>query len=242
MYLQGTGRPGVPMTRSLRSFLRDATHCRLLFIPAALYAINNYLKFVMQLFFKPTSAKMIGNLKVFAIALLLRAVMSRRFSILQWEALFLLVTGISINQLSNCDHGQPFQMTPVAGFVVLGSVTVPSMASVYNEYGFKKDMDTSVHVQNFFLYLYGFLVNAAGMFISLASGSHDTFELFSGLNIWVLCLVAINAAQGVLASFFYKFADTILKKYSSTLATIFTGMPSSYLKACLPCAVCIFCS
>ena len=73
--MQGTDRPGVPMTRSLRSFVRDATHCRLLFIPAALYAVSNYLKFVMQLFFSPTSAKMISNLKVFAIALLMRSVM-----------------------------------------------------------------------------------------------------------------------------------------------------------------------
>ena len=32
--------------------------------------------------------------------------------------------------------------------------------------------------------------------------------------------------QGILASFFYKFADTILKKYSSTIATIFTAVMS----------------
>jgi len=47
--------------------------------------------------------------------------------------------------------------------------------------------------------------------------------LFSGYNRWTLLLVALNAAQGVLSSFFFKFADTILKKYSSTLATILTG-------------------
>jgi hypothetical protein len=32
--------------------------------------------------------------------------------------------------------------------------------------------------------------------------------------------------QGILSSFFYKFADTLLKKYSSTLATIFTALMS----------------
>lgn len=32
--------------------------------------------------------------------------------------------------------------------------------------------------------------------------------------------------QGILSSFFYKFADTILKKYSSTIATIFTAIMS----------------
>jgi hypothetical protein len=38
-----------------------------------------------------------------------------------------------------------------------------------------------------------------------------------------LLLVANNALQGILSSFFFKYADTILKKYSSTVATIFTG-------------------
>jgi hypothetical protein len=195
------------MTHSLRAFFRDASHCRLLFIPAALYAINNYLKFIMQLFFNPTAAKMIGNLKVLAIALLMRTIMRRKFSVIQWEALFLLVAGISINQLSNCNAKQPmFDIMTSAAGVTLATVTVPAMASVYNEYGFKKDMDTSVHVQNFFLYFYGFLVNAAGMAVSAACARHDSPSLFSGLNGWVMVLVAINAAQGILASFFYKFA------------------------------------
>lgn len=52
------------MYRSMRSFVRDARHNKLLAVPAGLYAINNYLKFAMQLYFKPTTAKMLGNLKV----------------------------------------------------------------------------------------------------------------------------------------------------------------------------------
>jgi hypothetical protein len=195
------------MTHSLQAFNREASHCRLLFIPAALYAINNYLKFIMQLFFNPTAAKMIGNLKVLAIALLMRTIMRRRFSVLQWEALFLLVAGISINQLSNCEAKQPiFDMVVPVAIVTLGTVTVPAMASVYNEYGFKRDMDTSVHIQNFFLYLYGFLVNALGMLLSAAFAQQKAKSWFSGMNRWVMVLVAINAAQGILASFFYKFA------------------------------------
>ena len=35
--------------------------------------------------------------------------------------------------------------------------------------------------------------------------------------------------QGILSSFFFKFADTILKKYSSTIATIFTAVMSFVL-------------
>lgn len=85
-------------------------------------------------------------------------------------------------------------------------------------------MDTSVHVQNFFLYLFGFLVNLCGLLVSATvQRGGAVLPQWSQLNVWVWCLIAVNAAQGTLASFFYKFADTILKKYSSTLATIFTG-------------------
>ena len=44
-----------------------------------------------------------------------------------------------------------------------------------------------------------------------------------------MLLVMNNALQGILSSFFFKYADTILKKYSSTLATIVTGIMSAAL-------------
>jgi hypothetical protein len=37
----------------------------------------------------------------------------------------------------------------------VASVTIPSLASVYNEFALKKNFDTSVHLQNFFMYFYG---------------------------------------------------------------------------------------
>ena len=67
-------------------------------------------------------------------------------------------------------------------------------------------MDTSVHIQNFFLYFWGFVVNAVGVLVSWAAAGRGAASLFSGINGWVLILLAINAAQGTLASFFYKFA------------------------------------
>jgi hypothetical protein len=45
--------------------------------------VNNNLKFAMQLFFKPTTTKMLGNLKVFMIAVLMTVIMRRRFNVIQ---------------------------------------------------------------------------------------------------------------------------------------------------------------
>ncbi|KAK9902203.1 hypothetical protein WJX75_007656 [Coccomyxa subellipsoidea] len=230
LMLYGTGRPGPPLYRSARAFVRDARHNQLLAVPAGLYAINNYLKFAMQLFFKPTTAKMLGNLKILVIAVLMKWVLKRTFSVFQWEALLLLVAGITVNQLNYCKGGSDGDMfSTVAIAYTLGSVTVPSLASVYNEFALKKHMDTSVHEQNFFLYFYGALFNLLGVLATMAFGGLSWSAIFHGHSKVTMLLVMNNALQGILSSFFFKYADTILKKYSSTVATIFTGIMSAAL-------------
>lgn len=95
---------------------------------------------------------MLGNLKIFTIALLMRVIMRRTFNVIQWEALFLLVAGITVNQLArSCPSGSAMAEAAVplipAALCTLGTVTVPSAASVYNEFALKRHMDTSVHLQ-----------------------------------------------------------------------------------------------
>jgi hypothetical protein len=68
---------------SLSTFVQEARNNVLLAIPALLYAINNYLKFTMQLYFNPSTVKMLSNLKVLVIAVLLKLIMRRKFSIIQ---------------------------------------------------------------------------------------------------------------------------------------------------------------
>lgn len=56
-----------------------------------------------------------------------------------------------------------------------------------------------------------------------------SFDILQGHSKATMLLIFNNAAQGILSSFFFKYADTILKKYSSTVATIFTGIASAAL-------------
>ena len=210
----GTGRPGTPMYLSPVSFIADARHNRLLIVPAFLYACNNNLRFVMQLFFKPTATKMLGNLKVFMIALLMRLVLNRHFTLVQWEALLLLVCGITVNQLSNCSSpSEEHVHWLTAALCTFASTTVPSAASVYNELALKKNMETSVLLQQFFLYFYGALFNLACLLVSCWWKQRTLYQMFEGQTMVTLILIVNNAAQGILSSFFFKYADTILKKY-----------------------------
>ncbi|KAM3691331.1 hypothetical protein ACB098_08G007500 [Castanea mollissima] len=65
-----------------------------------------------------------------------------------------------------------------------------------------------------------------GIAIFKGPGSLDILQGHSKATMLLICN---NAAQGILSSFFFKYADTILKKYSSTVATIFTGIASAAL-------------
>ncbi|XP_068646298.1 CMP-sialic acid transporter 2-like [Aristolochia californica] len=217
---------------SFSTFVQAARNNVLLAVPALLYAINNYLKFIMQLYFNPATVKMLSNLKVLVIAVLLKIIMRRRFSMIQWEALALLLIGISVNQLRSLPEGATAMGLPVAtGAYVytLIFVTVPSLASVYNEYALKSQFDTSIYLQNLFLYGYGAIFNFLGIVITAIFKGPSSFHILQGHSRATMFLIFNNAAQGILSSFFFKYADTILKKYSSTVATIFTGIASAAL-------------
>nr|CAB3450300.1 unnamed protein product [Digitaria exilis] len=174
----------------------------LLAVPALLYAINNYLKFIMQLYFNPSTVKMLSNLKVLVIAVLLKFIMRRRFSVIQ----------VRVTLKLSCFYFH---------------VTVPSMASVYNEYALKSQYDTSIYLQNLFLYGYGAIFNFLGILGTALFQGPESFNILRGHSRATMFLICNNAAQGILSSFFFKYADTILKKYSSTVATIFTGLASA---------------
>ncbi|XP_066310365.1 CMP-sialic acid transporter 3-like isoform X1 [Miscanthus floridulus] len=213
-------------------FMQAARNNVLLTVPAFLYAINNYLKFIMQLYFNPASVKMLSNLKVLVIAVLLKMIMRRQFSIIQWEALALLLIGISVNQLKSLPEGSSALGLPVAAGAYLYTlffVTVPALASVYNEKALKSQFDTSIYLQNLFLYGYGAIFNFLGLVITAIIQGPSSFNILEGHSKATMFLICNNAAQGILSSFFFKYADTILKKYSSTIATIFTGVASAVL-------------
>ncbi|KAH9727767.1 CMP-sialic acid transporter 3 [Citrus sinensis] len=186
----------------------------------------------IQLYFNPATVKMLSNLKVLVIAVLLKIIMRRRFSIIQWEALALLLIGISVNQLRSLPEGSTAMGLPVAMgayIYTLIFITVPSMASVFNEYALKSQYDTSIYLQNLFLYGYGAIFNFLGILVTAIFKGPDNLDILQGHSKATMLLIFNNAAQGILSCFFLKYADAILKKYSSTVATIFTGIASAVL-------------
>ncbi|KAG6393688.1 hypothetical protein SASPL_147933 [Salvia splendens] len=149
---QKVGEKPLLSLSTFMQILKDARNNKLLAVPALLYAINNYLKFTMQVveYHLEIGAKS-SRADVLVIAVLLKFIMKRRFSVIQWEALALLLIGISINQLKSMPVGTTaldLPISTVAYICTLIFVTVPSMASVFNEYALKSQYDTSIYLQS----------------------------------------------------------------------------------------------
>ncbi len=84
----------------------------------------------------------------------------------------------------------PSNVLGAAIVYTVGSITIPSLASVYNEMALKKNMDTSVHIQNFYLYFYGLLFNTVGLALLVVLGHQSVSELFKGHS--KVCWLCVN--------------------------------------------------
>nr|KAJ0195991.1 hypothetical protein LSAT_V11C700369940 [Lactuca sativa] len=157
------------------------------------------------------------NLAAFILAVMiagiyffdLSIIMKRQFSIIQ-EALALLLIGISINQMQALPEGSSRMGVPLemgAYIYIFIFVTVPSLASVFNEYALKSQYDTSIYLQVISI-LYYFL----GILGTIVIKGPESFDILHGRSKATMLLIINNAGQ-----------------YSSTVATIFTGFASATL-------------
>ena len=62
------------------------------------------------------------------------------------------------------------------------SLVVPSSASIFNEWALKRDTETSIHLQNFFLYSFGLAFNSLGAVVVSLRSSRSIASLFAGQN------------------------------------------------------------
>lgn len=90
------------------------------------------------------------------------------------------------------------KLPPAAVLYTGASLVVPSLASIFNEWALKRHMDTSVHLQNFYLYVFGLGFNTTGLLLVAALTGRSLPTLFSGHSKvspeWQLCTPGCSRA------------------------------------------------
>ncbi|KAA8516144.1 hypothetical protein F0562_019323 [Nyssa sinensis] len=154
-----------------------------------------------------------GNLKIVTTGILFRLFLRRKLSNLQWMAIVLLAIGTTTSQVKGCGEAS-------------------SLAGVYTEFLMKKNND-SLYWQNVQLYTFGAIFNMARLLLDDFRGGFEKGpwwqRLFNGYSITTWLVVFNLGSTGLLVSWLMKYADNIVKVYSTSMAMLLTMVISAFL-------------
>lgn len=193
-------------------------------IPAAIYLVKNLLQYIIFLYVDPPSYQILKNLNVISTGVLYRLFLKKKLSSVQWSALVLLALGCTIAQMTN--QSEKVLSAPVMGilFAVIMAL-LSGAAGVYTELIMKRRPSRNVNVQNIYLYVFGILFNTMTIFVY----DYDAVVgkgFFHGYTAIVFIMILNHALSGIAVSLVMKYADNIVKVYSTSVAMILTTLVS----------------
>lgn len=206
-------------------------------VPAILYLVQNNLQYVAVTYLDASTYAVLYQLKIITTALLSVAILGKQLSCVQWVALVLLTSGVSTVVLSQMSGQKKEDHTGQSPSILLGLAAVlaacvtSGLAGVSFEY-LLKGSTMSLWARNLQLALYSTVV---GLFTFYGSGSNTRTDdsgsshpasFFQGYTMWVWLAVLNNALGGLLIAAVIKYADNILKNFSTSLSIILTAAVS----------------
>ncbi|XP_049932256.1 CMP-sialic acid transporter 2-like isoform X2 [Nymphaea colorata] len=196
-------------------------------IPAALYLIKNLLQYYIFVYVDAPSYQILKNLNIISTGVLYRIILKKKLSEIQWAAFVLLCVGVTTAQLnSSSDH---VLQTPFQGWITaIVMALLSGFAGVYTEAIIKKRPSRNINVQNFWLYVFGMVFNVAAIFIQDFDAVLNK-GFFHGYSLITSCMILNHALSGIAVSMVMKYADNIVKVYSTSVAMLFTAVVSVFL-------------
>lgn len=208
---------------------------RLFPIPSIIYLVHNNVQFATLTYVDPSTYQIMGNLKIVTTAILFRMFLRRKLSNLQWMAIVLLAVGTTTSQVKGCGEASCDSIfsAPIQGYMLgLLSACLSALAGVYTEYLMKKNND-SLYWQNVQLYTFGAIFNMLRLIWDDFRVGFDNGpwwqRIFYGYNITTWLVVLNLGSTGLLVSWLMKYADNIVKVYSTSMAMLLTMILSVYL-------------
>ncbi|KAJ7969189.1 putative CMP-sialic acid transporter [Quillaja saponaria] len=214
-------------------------------IPAALYLVKNLLQYYIFAYVDAPGYQILKNFNIISTGILYRIILKKKLSEIQWAAFILLCAGCTIAQLnSNSDH---VLQTPFQGWVMaIVMALLSGFAGVYTEAIIKKRPSRNINVQNFWLYVFGMIFNAVAIVVQDFDAVMNK-GFFHGYSLITVLMILNHALSGIAVSMVMKYADNIVKVYSTSVAMLLTAVVSSVsfwfpsFPCLLPWLNCCFC-
>lgn len=205
-------------------------------VPGLAYTIMNNLVFISLDKLSAAVQQVTYQLKVLTAAVLAVVMLRQRISRTQWFALVLLVVGVALVQWPRA-QSQDITVDPSAGrlaisadafvglMAVVAAAFVGGFAGVYMELVLKKD--GSLWLRNAQLAVFGALFALAAAYASDGAKLREG-GLLQGYTWRTYLAVNTLATGGLLVAVVIKFADNILRQFSTALSIVITSSFSAF--------------
>ncbi|XP_059649286.1 CMP-sialic acid transporter 1-like isoform X2 [Cornus florida] len=208
---------------------------RLYPIPSIIYLVHNNVQFATLTYVDTSTYQIMGNLKIVTTGILFRLFLRRKLSNLQWMAIILLAVGTTTSQVKGCGEAscESLFSSSIQGYMLgILSACLSALAGVYTEFLMKKNND-SLYWQNVQLYAFGAIFNMARLLADDFKGGFENGpwwqRIFNGYSITTWLVVFNLGSTGLLVSWLMKYADNIVKVYSTSMAMLMTMSLSVFL-------------
>lgn len=196
-------------------------------IPAFLYLVKNLLQYYIFAYVDAPGYQILKNLNIISTGILYQIILKRKLSEIQWAAFILLCAGCTTAQLNpSSDH---VLQTPFQGWLMaIVMALLSGFAGVYTEAIIKRRPTRNINVQNFWLYVFGMIFNA----IAIVVQDFDAVVnkgFFHGYSLITVLMILNHALSGIAVSTVMKYADNIVKVYSTSVAMLLTAVVSVFL-------------
>ncbi|KAG7456865.1 hypothetical protein MATL_G00240360 [Megalops atlanticus] len=202
-------------------------------IPSGIYTLQNNLLYVALSNLDAATYQVTYQLKILTTALFSVSMLGRRLSMHQWLSLLILMTGVVFVQWpSESPEASAQQQLQSAGSQLVGVLAVLSaccssgFAGVYFE-KILKETKQSVWVRNIQLGLFGLVFGLMGMFVYDGKRVIES-GMFQGYNRITWIVVVLQALGGLVVAAVIKYADNILKSFTTSVSIILSTIISYF--------------
>ncbi|KAG8371422.1 hypothetical protein BUALT_Bualt13G0086000 [Buddleja alternifolia] len=196
-------------------------------IPAVLYLIKNLLQYYIFAYVDAPGYQILKNLNIISTGVLYRIILKRKLSEIQWAAFVLLCAGCTTAQL-NPSSDRVLQTSFEGWMMAIIMALLSGFAGVYTEAIIKKRPSRNINVQNFWLYVFGMAFNAIAILVQDFDAVLNK-GFFHGYSSITVLMILNHALSGIAVSMVMKYADNIVKVYSTSVAMLLTAVVSVFL-------------
>merc|ERR1719203_60962 len=199
-------------------------------VPALAYTIMNNLVFLSLDKLSAAVQQITYQLKILAAAGLSVVMLGKSMNATQWSSLMLLVVGVALVQRPGTAEATEFSMgaDPVVGLLaVLSACFMGGFGGVYMEMVLK-EAGASIWLRNAQLGFFGTLTAIVGVYANDGERVREG-GLLQGYT-WRTCLAVFTLATGgLLVATVIKYADNILRQFSTAMSIIITSTLSAFI-------------